>query len=42
MEEERDPQAGVEFLTSSSEHWIEDGLGGHIAWHLSLYHLGIV
>lgn len=31
---------GVEFLTSTRQDWAGCLLGGHINWHLTLYHLG--
>ena len=40
MEEDRGPERGIEFLTSSREHWQDSVLAIHLYWHLSLYYLG--
>ena len=40
IEEDRDVKEGVQFLTSTRDHWKESGLGNHIAWHLCLYYIG--
>ena len=40
IEEEKDAESGVEFLTSSRENWKDSLYGGHLTWHLALYHLG--
>ena len=39
MEEEHDASSGVEFLTSTRSDWCDSTFGGHITWHLTLYHL---
>ena len=40
IEEDRDVEEGVQFLTSTRDHWKKSGLGNHIAWHLCLYYIG--
>lgn len=40
IEEDRDVKEGVQFLTSTRDHWKDSGLGNHIAWHLCLYYIG--
>eukprot|EP00731_Ephydatia_muelleri_P026005 Em0018g105a len=41
IEEEKDAESGVEFLTSSRENWKDSLYGGHLTWHLALYHLDL-
>ena len=40
IEEARDAQSGVEFLTETRDDWKESVFGGHITWHLALYYFG--
>ena len=40
IEEARDVQSGVEFLTTTRDDWKESISGCHITWHLTLYYLG--
>ena len=40
IEEARPAEDGVQFLTSTRQDWAGCLLGGHISWHLTLYHLG--
>jgi len=41
IEEERDAEVGVEFLTSTREDWSSSSYGTHLTWHLTLHYLDL-
>ena len=40
IEEEREVETGVDFVTSCRSDWKDSSINHHIAWHLMLYYLG--
>ena len=40
IEEAREIESGVEFMTSTREDWRGTAFEGHLTWHLTLFYLG--
>jgi len=40
IEEEREAETGVEFLTSCRSVWQNSTMSHHISWHFMLFYLG--
>lgn len=41
IEEERDPEKGLELLEPTKEFWMDSFIGVHMRWHLALHHLDV-